>query len=277
MSVSSYALRPPYGTFEWLPPGSTQAAAVPGTVQAVRVPAEPVSVQELTAGVSEIRRAAPDCPVILWEPDAESGALPRLMFLAIRLGVRGLLVGRDPRAFPPAIREQLTSDWGLPGHIVRWASDIGCIEDRRLGADLESLLVEAANHSTAGGAVRRLGGSERAWRARFREGGLPSPGRWSSMARCVLPALALQRDEERVVDDVAADFGYYDAASLATQFRAVFGMGPGRIRQLMGFEPLLAPWLRRTAPLRPLDPFRDREEAARDGRNSPFRAPPVRS
>jgi AraC-like DNA-binding protein len=238
MSSALYQLTPPYRAFSAAALGDPTPQL--GAIYALALLSSTLDLEELERRIVEIRRAAPGCPVVLWTPTEGLEVLPLLVPLVGHCAVRGLVVGQSTTF----LREQLTGRLSLASCIARWTMDVTDMRDRRLAADLHALLHEATHHATAGLSVQHIGGAERSWRARFHAGGLPSPGQWVHMIHCLLPALALQRDPERTVADVADEFGVYDASRLASRLRATFQRSPTRIRQLLGFEPLLDTWLK---------------------------------
>jgi AraC-like DNA-binding protein len=246
MQFDVHPLLPPYDTLRSAASGGQPTHAY--AIHALVVAPHDNACEAVEMHVAELRCTAPGQPVVFWLPDGpDPHQLPQLAALMAQTAVRGLILGQDAST----LRPQLTRSTGVAGGIARWVADVRGIEDRHIVADLHSLMEQATRHSTTGVSVRRLGGSDRTWRAHFRDAGLPSPGRWVHMTRCLLPAFALQRELDRSVADVAEAFGFYDASRLAARCRSTFGIGPTGIRELLGFEPLLAPWLRSGGPPHP--------------------------
>ena len=240
-----FQLAPPYDRFEVVPDlAACQPDALPdGVVLAVGLGPQHESWNDVVAVVPELRARFPAAPVVLraGQPGDEGDWLAR----AGELRVRGVLFDVEPPA--PRLRSILTDASALPEQIQEWLS----LRVPGLPPAVTRLIREILDRSPRFGEVGPLLGSighaERTTRTWFRHAGVPGPGKWLAAAHAVRAALRLQAEETSPLLTLAVECGYSDHSSLSRQSLRLFGVRPGVIRRMLGWEWLLDRWLRRAS------------------------------
>jgi AraC-like DNA-binding protein len=224
--------------------GDVHLEAVRGTamVAIVTIPPSDCAGEQTIATVSSVRRRFPEAAIALlireFTPQAIAAAV-----CAKGHAVRGLVFGTVRLN---ALRSELTGNADLGGAVVGWFDDAGILMRRPTRALIAEIVDAPPNASALSQVFALRVRKERTVRNSFRISDLPAPRVFFALARLLHAALAIQRDNQRPLLDIAMEAGYSDAAGLAHQMRRVLGLRPGQVRGTLGWEWLLDHWCRRT-------------------------------
>jgi len=228
-----------------------EVRADPGDVLLVRLAACPDDASDADPGalprlVGEIRARHPGCPVALWIPDAPLQVAVDAVRAATRAQIRAILGG--DALDPELLRRQLTHPLELSAFILRWASDAGYLPPGLEQEDVRELLDAEPDVRTLHRLSVRRQVAARTWRKHLQRLGLPNPHAWLALTHALHVAFFLQRHSTLPLQVLAQRLGMETVAQMTQQFRRVFGLSPGQVRDLLGAEPLLHRWFQSRAP-----------------------------
>lgn len=234
---------PPYRELEPLLPVPERCTTpLPlGSVLVVRVHDAARDAPFVERCVPQLRARYPAAPVVLHFVKVSAANAVHLARRSAFLFVRAILVDDEP--FEPTLRRIITCPADLATDLVEWLPLCGV----RVSPDCMPLVREVVRRATAHRSVRDLlheiGESEHNVRKRLHGRGLPAPSSWFAAARAIQAALRLQSDAAHTLLDVALELGYSDHSTLSRQMVRLFGLRPGVVRELLGWEPLTYRWL----------------------------------
>ncbi|HET8657006.1 MAG TPA: helix-turn-helix domain-containing protein [Longimicrobiaceae bacterium] len=238
------AFRPPYRAFEAIarPLALRSCDLAPGTVLGVTVREPPAAaVPALDIGVPRLRSHFPAQPVIVLFDRGGDDAV-RLARRAGVLGARAVLVRDDPPY--PVLRRILTNPVDLGADVVDWLALRGVSPHPEAFYAIREIFRLALEFRNVEPLLESVGMVGSTVRHHLQAAGLPAPGRWLALARALHAALRLQREDVSVLT-LALDFGYSDHGSLSRQMLRLFGVRPGEIGGLLGWEWLVDRWVAR--------------------------------
>lgn len=190
--------------------------------------------------VRRCRRCFPGSPAVVWVPDAGPDRVIELVRAATSAQVRAILGGEPLCA--DQLRAQLTSPEGISPFVLRWAADAGYLPTGSLNEEVSTLLAAAPNVRTLERLAHERHAAARTWRGKLQQMGLPTPRAWLGLAHALHVAFFLQRNSTRPLQTLSDELGLQNVAIMSQQFRRVFGISPGQVRDLLGAEPLLQRW-----------------------------------
>ena len=200
--------------------------------------------------VSQLRARFPAAPLILrvgrrTEGDAAAGSEPDWLRQAEMLRIRAVVSEEEPPG--QALRRSLTDPAAFAQDLPDWLA----VRSPGLPAPVAALVTElvllAPRYSEVSVLLATLGHAERTVRTWFRRAGVPGPGKWLAVAHAIRAALRMQAEPAAPLLALAVECGYSDHSSLSRQCLRLFGVRPGRIRGLLGWEWLMDQWLRRVS------------------------------
>ena len=240
-----YLLPPPYTRFELV--GSIAALrpeeTTPGTLLALGVSRPEEDWPILQDLVPRLSARYPALPIVL---RVQHPPCPGSLDFARRMGtlrIRAVLSEDDP--VPEILRDAMTSPPDLGDDVVDWLSIRGLRLTPHVAGVLREIFRRAAQRTDLDGLLRSIGAPPSTVRKWFRMNGLPSPGQWHDVARALWAALRLQREPGTPLLATALALGYADHSALSRRMVQLFGLRPGVIRELLGWELLLDRWLTR--------------------------------
>jgi AraC-like DNA-binding protein len=199
----------------------------------------------IPALVRDLRRRHPASPVALWIDAAPPQVVIDAVRAASQAQVRAIVGGESPPA--GLLRSQLTHPGGISAFVLRWASDAGYLPPGMEQEDVRELLDAAPDVRT----LERLSVDRqmaaRTWRSRLQQLGLPNPRAWLGLAHGLHVAFYVQRNHTESLQALCDQLGMLTVANMSQQFRRVFGLSPGQVRDLLGAEPLLHRWFQARA------------------------------
>ena len=225
-----------------------EARADFGDVLLVRLSGCPGDVPDadaLPGLVGEIRSRHPGCPVALWISHAPLQVAIDAVRTASKAQVRAIVGGEA--LDPVLLRSQLTHPLELSAFILRWASDAGYLPPGLEQEDVRELLDADPDVRTLHRLSLRRQVAARTWRKHLQLLGLPNPHAWLALAHALHVAFFLQRHPTLSLQVLAERLGMQTVAQMTQQFRRVFGLAPGQVRDLLGAEPLLHRWFQSRA------------------------------
>jgi AraC-like DNA-binding protein len=190
--------------------------------------------------VRRCRQRFPGSPAVVWIPNAEPNRVIELVRAATSAQVRAILGGEAIQA--DQLRNQLTSPEGISPFVLRWAADAGYLPTGNLHEEVSTLLAAAPNVRTLERLAHERQAAARTWRGKLQQMGLPTPRAWLGLAHALHVAFFLQRNSTRSLQTLSDELGLQNVAVMSQQFRRVFGISPGQVRDLLGAEPLLQRW-----------------------------------
>lgn len=205
---------------------------------------------EVAALASQLRARFPAAPLVLRvgrRTDADAAALSEADWLrqAELLRIRAIVPEGDPPA--PTLRRTLTDPITFAQDLPDWLA----VRSPGMPAPVAALVAEivllAPRYGEVSALLATLGHAERTVRTWFRRAGVPGPGKWLAVAHAVRAGLRMQAEPSAPLLALAVECGYSDHSSLSRQCLRLFGVRPGRIRGLLGWEWLMDRWLRRVA------------------------------
>ena len=194
----------------------------------------------LTEVVRDVRARHPGCPVVAWIPDAPLQGTIDAVRAATQAQVRAILGGNPPD--PALLRTQLTHPLDLGSFVLRWASDAGYLPRGLEQEDVRKLLDAAPNVRTLERLALLRQVAARTWRSHLQQLGLPNPRAWLGLTHALHVAFFVQRHYTESLQTLSERLGMLTVAHMGQQFRRVFGLSPGQVRDLLGAEPLLHRW-----------------------------------
>jgi AraC-like DNA-binding protein len=252
--MSSQALLAPPAVFQIPPPyDHFEAVSDPATLTPEHLPdaallavgspptEEPWS--DIASLVAHLRARFPAAPVVLRAGLRTAETEATWSRHAEELRIRAVLFeGEPPR---PTLRRALTEPTTFAEDLPPWLG----LRAPGLPAPVVALVTELVLLSPRYGEVSALLGSlghaERTVRTWFRRAGIPGPGKWLAVAHATRAALRMQAEPTAPLLALAVECGYSDHSSLSRQCLRLFGVRPGRIRGLLGWEWLVDRWLGR--------------------------------
>jgi hypothetical protein len=190
--------------------------------------------------VRDIRRRHPGCPVALWIPEAPPQVVIDAVRAANQAEIRAILGGSS--LDPTQLRAQLAHPEGISSFVLRWASDAGYLPPGMEPEDVRELLDAAPNVRTLKRLSLHRQVAARTCRSRLQQLGLPTPRAWLGLAQALHVAFFVQRHHTDSVQELCDKLRMHTVANMSQQFRRVFGLAPGQVRDLLGAEPLLHRW-----------------------------------
>lgn len=219
-----------------LPPGSVLALKVDAGARVSEVE------EMIRQWVPALRVRHPAVPVVLWVAMDARAVLP-LLLRAATLGVSGAVAEDD--AVAAGLRESLASPFRVGAGVVEGLRLRRWRVPARAGTLVEQLVDGSAEHAELGPLLHRLREPGGAVCSYLRNHRLPAARDWFQLGRALHAVLALQREPDRPVQEVARGLRYSEAASLSRQLQQVFGARPTCVRSLLGWEWLLDRWAAR--------------------------------
>ncbi len=235
------------GEFVRLP----HAQASPGDVLLLRLTALPgdgdpgADGRELPVHVRELRARFPGCPVALWIDAAPLQVVADAARIAAAVQVRAVVGGAA--LDPVLLHAQLTHPMELSAFVLRWASDAGFLPAGMEHDDVRELLDAPPDVRTLERLAANRQMAARTWRSRLQQLGLPNPRAWLALSHALHVAFFVQRHRSESLQTLSERLGMLTVAHMSQQFRRVFGLSPGQVRDLLGAEPLLHRWFRARA------------------------------
>jgi hypothetical protein len=220
-----------------------------GEVLLVRLsgcPGDVPDAEALPGLVGEIRSRHPGSPVALWISEVPLQVAVDAVRAAVRAQIRAVLGG--DALDPELLRHQLTHPLELSAFILRWASDAGYLPPGLEQEDVRELLDAEPDVRTLHRLSVRRQVAARTWRKHLQQLGLPNPHAWLALTHALHVAFFLQRNSTLPLQVLADRLGMHTVPQMTQQFRRVFGLAPGQVRDLLGAEPLLHRWFQRRAP-----------------------------
>ncbi|MDB4949052.1 MAG: hypothetical protein JWM27_1701 [Gemmatimonadetes bacterium] len=196
-----------------------------------------ISLPEL---VKELRSRFPGSPVAVWIADGPPECVIDLVRAATSASVRAILGGQAADA--DRLREELTYPQGLSTFVMRWASDAGYLPPGTVQQEVHALLDAPPNVRTLQRLAINRHEAARTWRGRLQQFGLPTPRAWLGLSHALHIAFFMQRNSTESLQTLSERLGMQTVAHMSQQFRRVFGLPPGDVRDLLGAEPLLHRW-----------------------------------
>lgn len=260
-----YGTEPPYRT---LAPTPARMRASAGYVLLIPIGGSHEA-PALPATIGRFRIRLPSTPIVV-RPDAtrpvdiiaivESAAHLRVHFMA-----------GDSGRLESGLRDTLTNPSGLGGDVAAWLRRVRPDLPAMAGWLIDALIGPGIEAEPLAVVLRRHGIAARSARRTLRRANLPSPSRWSSLARILRGALALQRSAGEPVLRVALDNGFPDGSVLSRGLRQQFGVHADDVRKALGWGWLMDRFIARHAPAtrRPTGDRPPRSPAVRSGRARP--------
>lgn len=231
--------QPPYDRDRLLG-GLTADALRPGCVLLMDVHPVPRDPAALESAIRAVKTRAPSTPVLL-RAAADIDDLLVLATLGAGLRTQGVVLRGQPLA--AALRVQLTRPNNLPEQIGSWLNLKGVRMAPALADLIRQIFARAPFHTEISSLCREIGAVESSARFRCAKKRLPPPSRWLQAARALHASLRLQADPDRALLPLALELGYADHSALSHQIRRTFGVRPGEVRRVLGWEWLLDRWL----------------------------------
>lgn len=237
MATSSVVVgSPPYR--RWRPIVRPEDLQAPGTVIQSHFDVPAIDLDDFVSGAAaDLRRLwswAPRavlCASVAGIGDAEMVLVRRRLR---EVGVR--LVSNRP--MPTAELRDAAGRLGVsPEDLARWLVHYLQPKGIQELGTVRSLAVTAAGEPIEP-AVKK---QQQRWAAQL---GLPPWRRWHALGRALPALVALQGDLHVAVERVAHEHGYPEASGLSHACRRLFGAPPSTVRQWIGWEGLLAAFLR---------------------------------
>ncbi|MGD2153542.1 MAG: hypothetical protein PVG79_09755 [Gemmatimonadales bacterium] len=166
-----------------------------------------------------------------------------LASVAAKLRVRAVVTEQE--ATYDALRPLLTRREGLGNDVVEWLRLRGLHLPDAVARILENIFDCGQRYRRVSQLLECVGEAGTTVRTRLQKAGLPPPRAWLGAARALHTALRVQAQPARPLLTLAFEFGYADHSCLNRQLGRAFGVPPGRVRGSLGWEWLLARWLRR--------------------------------
>ncbi|HET8656513.1 MAG TPA: helix-turn-helix domain-containing protein, partial [Longimicrobiaceae bacterium] len=244
---TAFLLRPPYATPSFAPAATAIRALgeTPGCLIGILLTRADPDWTEIERFVLALRVRFAFAPVVLLLrlPQDESVYVSSR---AGRLKIRAVVAEGQPLG--ATLRRSLTATDGLGEDVVEWLD----LQRVRLSPSvrhlLRSLISGAAKHGDVTSVLRQIGTPESTARFQLHKRRLPAPGRWFQAGRALHATLRLQAEPERPLLSLALEMGYADHSALSQLVHRTFGMRPGRLRQVLGWEWLMHRWLRTHIP-----------------------------
>jgi AraC-like DNA-binding protein len=234
-----WCAQPPYDRDRLLG-GLTEDALRPGSVLIMDVHPVPRDPAALESALRAVKARAPSTPVLL-RAAADIDDLLTLATLGAGIRAQGVVLRGQPLA--GALRTQLTRPAHLPEQVGAWLALKGVRMAPALADLIRQIFARAPFHTEISSLCREIGAVESSARFRCAKKRLPPPSRWLQAARAVHASLRLQADPDRALLPLALELGYADHSALSHQIRRTFGVRPGEVRRVLGWEWLLDRWL----------------------------------
>lgn len=234
-----FGIQPPYRDFTHLPKLDDGAVnrLTDGSVLAVKIACPTYDWLFLPDVVPALRARFPALPVILLVEQRGNEDVARLIGRAGKLNVRAVIAEGD------RIRETLhpifTQPVDLAGDVMEWIHLRGVFLSPMLSHLVREIVARAPRHSELGDLLAEIRVPETSTCSRFRKRGLPAPNRWHQIARALHAALRIQAEPEKSLLRIAGELGYSDHSALSQQIHRAFGVRPGVLRGMLGWEWLM--------------------------------------
>jgi AraC-like DNA-binding protein len=232
--------RPPYRGCETIEPGWRPAVPAPGVAVVWFLSLETPSYAELD-WLWERPRSLP-LFVVLPEPE-DVPSLATVLRSIPELSPRGVLPSvatgtmaalRTLLASPPRSLSQATADL---------LTELGWVPDLETRARIELIFARAPHTSSIDQLSTALCQSRRTLGRFFAERGLPVPSHWLQFARILHVAVQLQNTRTNI-NRVSSRFGYPDGFTMSNSMKRLTGYRPSFVREHLGWEWIVAAWLR---------------------------------
>lgn len=211
-----------------------------GTVLIMDVHPIPEDPTVVARALRSVKTMAPSAPVVL-RAAADIDDLLLLATIGSELPAQGVVLRGQNLAI--SLRSQLTRPHNLPEQVSAWLARKGVRTAPALADLIRQIFTRAPHHSEISSLCREIGAVESSARFRCAKKRLPPPSRWLQAARALHASLRLQADPERALLPLALELGYADHSALSHQIRRTFGVRPGEVRRVLGWEWLLDRWL----------------------------------
>lgn len=213
----------PGGSVVWFVRGVGAVWSELEWLSAVRSPSIPLFVV-----LPEPGDIGPLTPILRAIPDLRpKGVLPRA-FRSSMTALRVLLAA-PPQSLPHAVADHL--------------EDVGIITDVSTRERVTTIFTSAPHTRSIDRLSRALAQSRRSLGRHFSERGLPVPSHWLQFARLLHVAVQLQNTRTSI-HRVSGRFGYTDGFTLSNAMKRLTGFRPSFIRQHLGWEWIVAAWLK---------------------------------
>lgn len=131
----------------------------------------------------------------------------------------------------------------LPAAVVDYLEDVNLVEDAQMRDRLTTLFALSPRTRSIQGLARGMAQSRRSLGRYFSERDLPVPSHWLQFARILYVAIQLQNTNTSI-NRVAGRFGYPDGFTFSNAMKRLTGYRPSFVREHLGWEWILAAWLR---------------------------------
>jgi AraC-like DNA-binding protein len=241
-----FQLPPPYDHFEAV---IDSAALSPEQLPDAALLAVPMADTEqvwndLAALAAQLHARVPAAPLVLRAGTRTVEAEGESAQQAERLGIRSVVFEGEP--IRAQLQRSLTDPAAFAEDLPRWLALRLPGVPTPVTALITELVLLSPRYGEVSALLASLGHAERTVRTWFRRAGVPGPGKWLAMAHCTRAALRMQAEPTAPLLALAVECGYSDHSSLSRQCLRLFGVRPGRIRGLLGWEWLVDRWLKRT-------------------------------
>lgn len=233
-----WTVQPPYDR-DRLIGGLSADALAAGTVLIMDVHPVPRDPATLESALRAVKARLPSTPVLL-RAAADIDDLLTLATIGGALRSQGVVLRGQPLA--AALRAQLTRPSNLPEQVATWLASKGVRTAPALADLIRQIFARAPFHTEISSLCREIGAVESSARFRCSKKRLPPPSRWLQAARALHASLRLQADPDRALLPLALELGYADHSALSHQIRRTFGVRPGEVRRVLGWEWLLDRW-----------------------------------
>lgn len=246
MSLSLHLLPPPYSAVSHqisLSNLSDESISL-GALLAFRLDDLDKDFAALRTSIKIVRRKQPSVPFVLWPAFQDDTDLLGAAMKARHLGVRAVITASAPRA--TSLRRQLTDTPELVTDLLRWLSETRFLNDSSALGLLRRVFVVAERHRTVRSTARAMNVSSRALQQSFARKGLAPPRRFITFLASLKGALAIQSSPNTALQDLAYSLNYANGEAMRKVIKRTFFMTPREVRDILGFEPLLARWIQNT-------------------------------
>ena len=239
-----YRVSPPYGELRPLTVSARATVPLPpGTVVLVSGRDRAVDWSRLQRRVRSIRRSFPESPTVLLVPRSADAYYTHLAGRASALHVRAVLIEGEPLA--ETLRRELTEVPDLGTEVDEWLCLVGLPMSPATEKCIAGIFRASPGYTRMAELAKATRTPMRTIRGWFQGDDLPPPSRWIGVARTLRACLRLQRFRAEALLETSLEAGYCDASALSRQLDRLFGLPVSAVRDLLGWEWVLARWLAR--------------------------------
>jgi AraC-like DNA-binding protein len=235
-----YLFRPPYTRCEPVDPNWTSEPFTPGTALVWFM----APVGDIYPELQRVSDRPHWLPLFIVLPEPED-ILPIAGILRVvpDLNPRGVLPSAG-RGFTAALHALLAAPPStLPTAVGDQLEAAGFI-DREDRARVEPIFAAAPSVSSIERLASTMCQSRRTLGRFFQTRGLPVPSHWLQFARILHVAIQIQNTHTNL-NRVSARFGYTDGFTMSNSMKRLTGYRPSFVREHLGWEWLLAAWIRK--------------------------------